>query len=81
MEGTAGNTGIALDPDRHARGYRAVICIPDDQSPEKYELLRTFGADVRIIPAAPFTNPENYYHVARRLADATPGRDLGRSIQ
>jgi len=73
VEGTAGNTGIALALIGNARGYRTIICIPDDQSPEKYEMLRTFGADVRVVPAAPFANPENYYHVAQRLAAATPG--------
>jgi cysteine synthase A len=73
VEGTAGNTGIALALIGNARGYRTIICIPDDQSPEKFDLLRTFGADVRIVPAVPFANPENYYHVARRIAEATPG--------
>jgi cysteine synthase A len=72
VEGTAGNTGIALALIANARGYRSIICIPDDQSPEKFDMLRTFGADVRIVPAVPFTNPENYYHVARRIAEETP---------
>jgi len=73
VEGTAGNTGIALALIGNARGYGSIICIPDDQSPEKYDLLRTFGADVRVVPAAPFTNPKNYYHVAQRIAGETPG--------
>jgi cysteine synthase A len=73
VEGTAGNTGIALTLLGNARGYRSLICIPDDQSPEKIELLRTIGADVRVVPSVPFANPENYYHVARRLAEALPG--------
>jgi cysteine synthase A len=73
VEGTAGNTGIALSLIANARGYRSIICIPDDQSPEKYDMLRTFGADLRIVPSAPFTNPKNYYHVAREVAEATPG--------
>ncbi len=73
VEGTAGNTGIALALVADERGYACVICIPDDQSPEKIDLLRVCGADVRVIPAVPFTNPENYYHVARRIAEATPG--------
>ncbi|MBV9103306.1 MAG: cysteine synthase A [Candidatus Eremiobacteraeota bacterium] len=73
VEGTAGNTGIALALIGNARGYRTIICVPDDQSPEKYELLRTFGADLRIVPAAPFANPENYYHVAQRIAAQIPG--------
>jgi len=73
VEGTAGNTGIALALLGNARGYRTIICIPDDQSEEKYALLRGFGADVRVIPAVPYTNDENYYHVARRTAESTPG--------
>ena len=73
VEGTAGNTGIALSLIANARGYRSIICIPDDQSPEKYEMLRTFGADLRIVPSAPFTNPKHYYHVAREIAESTPG--------
>jgi cysteine synthase A len=73
VEGTAGNTGIALALLANARGYDAIIVVPDDQSPEKIALLETFGADVRVVPAVPFANPENYYHVARRIAEATPG--------
>jgi cysteine synthase A len=72
VEGTAGNTGIALTMLGNARGYRSIIVTPDDQSDEKIELLRALGADVRLVPAAPFTNPENYYHVARRIASETP---------
>ncbi|MBV8601469.1 MAG: pyridoxal-phosphate dependent enzyme, partial [Candidatus Eremiobacteraeota bacterium] len=49
-----------------------IIAIPDDQSAEKIALLRVFGADVRVVKSAPFTNDQNYYHVARRLAEQTP---------
>jgi len=73
VEGTAGNTGIALALLANARGYRAIIVVPDDQSPEKIALLQTFGADVRIVAAVPFANPANYYHVAKRIAEETPG--------
>jgi cysteine synthase A len=73
VEGTAGNTGIALAFLANARGYRAIIVVPDDQSPEKIALLETFGADVRIVAAVPFANPANYYHVAKRIAEETPG--------
>jgi len=72
VEGTAGNTGIALALLGNARGYRTIIVIPDDQSPEKFDLLRAFGADVRIVPAVPFADENNYYHVARRIAEKTP---------
>jgi len=72
VEGTAGNTGIALALLGNERDYKTIIVIPDDQSQEKIDLLRAFGADVRIVPSAPFTNENNYYHVARRLAQETP---------
>ena len=72
VEGTAGNTGIAIALLANARGYKAIIAIPDDQSDEKIAMLRTFGADVRVIKSAPFTNEQNYYHVARRIAESTP---------
>ncbi len=73
VEGTAGNTGIALALLGNARGYASIICIPDDQSPEKYALLRTYGADVRIVEAVPYSDPRNFYHVARQTAEETPG--------
>jgi cysteine synthase A len=73
VEGTAGNTGIGLTLVGNARGYRTIIVMPDDQAPEKYELLRTFGADLRVVEAAPFTNDANYYHEARRIAESIPG--------
>jgi cysteine synthase A len=73
VEGTAGNTGIGLTLVANARGYRTIIVMPDDQAPEKYALLRTFGADLRVVEAAPFTNDANYYHEARRIAESIPG--------
>jgi len=73
VEGTAGNTGIALTMLGNARGYTTIIIMPDDQSAEKIELLRAFGADVRLVPVVPFTNPENYYHVAGRIAQSVHG--------
>jgi cysteine synthase len=73
VEGTAGNTGIALALVANERGYRSTIVVPDDQSREKIDLLRTYGSDVRVVPAVPFANRENYYHVARRIAEEMPG--------
>lgn len=72
VEGTAGNTGIALTLLGNARGYRSIIITPDDQSQEKIDLLRAFGADVRIVPAVGFVDENNYYHVAQRIAAETP---------
>jgi len=53
----------------HARGYRALIVIPETQSREKIDLLRTLGAEVLIVPEKPYSHPDNYNHVARRLAE------------
>ncbi|RQS20133.1 cysteine synthase A [Burkholderia sp. Bp8998] len=69
VEGTAGNTGIGLAHICAARGYRCVIVIPDTQSPDKMAILRTLGADVRPVPAAPYRDPNNYQKIAGRLAD------------
>jgi cysteine synthase A len=73
VEGTAGNTGIGLALVGNARGYRTIIVMPDDQAAEKYALLRAFGADLRVVEAAPYTNDANYYHEARRVAESIPG--------
>ncbi|BFU96273.1 MAG: Cysteine synthase [Nitrospira sp.] len=69
VEGTAGNTGIGLTIIGHARGYHCVIVIPDNQSQEKIDLLRALGAEVRVVPEKPYSNPDNYNHIARRLAE------------
>ncbi len=69
VEGTAGNTGIGLTLVGHARGYRSVIVMPETQSREKIDFLRMIGADLRLVPAAPFRDPGNYVHVSRRLAE------------
>jgi cysteine synthase A len=69
VEGTAGNTGIGLAIVAGARGYRTIIVIPNTQSQEKKDTLRLCGAELVEVPALPYSNPNNYQHVARRLAD------------
>jgi cysteine synthase len=69
VEGTAGNTGIGLALVANARGYRTLIVIPNTQSQEKKDMLRLCGAELLEVPAVPYSNPDNYQHVARRLAD------------
>src|SRR5262245_7851195 len=69
VEGTAGNTGIGLALVANARGYRTLIVIPDTQSQEKKDMLRLCGAELVEVPAVPYANPNNYQHIARRLAD------------
>jgi cysteine synthase len=69
LEGTAGNTGIGLAVVASARGYRTLIVIPDTQSQEKKDMLRLCGAELIEVPVLPYSNPNNYQHVAKRLAD------------
>ena len=69
VEGTAGNTGIGLALVANVRGYRTIIVIPDTQSQEKKDMLRLCGAELIEVPAVPYSNPNNYQHVARRLAE------------
>jgi len=69
VEGTAGNTGIGIAVVANARGYRSLIVIPETQSQEKKDMLRLVGATLVEVPAKPYRNPNNYQHVARRLAD------------
>jgi len=69
VEATAGNTGIGLALVAGARGYRSLIVIPDTQSQEKKDMLRLCGAELVEVPAVPYSNPNNYQHVGRRLAD------------
>jgi cysteine synthase len=69
VEATAGNTGIGLALVANARGYRTVIIIPATQSQEKKDMLRLCGAELVEVPALPFSNPNNYQHVGRRLAE------------
>jgi cysteine synthase A len=69
VEGTAGNTGIGLALVANALGYRTVIVIPDTQSQEKKDMLRLAGAELVEVPAAPYSNPNNYVKVSGRLAE------------
>lgn len=77
VEGTAGNTGIGLALVGNSRGYRTVIVMPETQSREKIDALRMTGAEVRLIPAAPFSEPGNYVHVARALAEELDASEPG----
>lgn len=72
VEGTAGNTGIGLAVVGNAKGYRTVIVMPETQSKEKQDTLRALGAELVLVPAAPYSNPGHYVHTSRRLAEETP---------
>lgn len=69
VEGTAGNTGIGLALVGNALGYRTVIVMPETQSQEKKDMLRLCGADLRLVPAVPYKDPNNYVKFSGRLAE------------
>jgi cysteine synthase A len=73
VEGTAGNTGIGIAHICNARGYPCVIYMPDNQSQEKVDTLRTLGAEVRVVKTVPYANDANYQKQAGRYAAQTPG--------
>ena len=69
VEGTAGNTGISLTLAGNSRGYRSVIVMPETQSQEKKDALRLCGADLRLVPAVPYRDPNNYVRYSETLAN------------
>ncbi len=73
VEGTAGNTGIGIALVANAKGYKVIIVMPETQSREKMDTLRALGAELVLVPAAPFSNPGHFVHTSRRIAEDTPG--------
>ena len=72
VEGTAGNPGIGLAHVCAARGYRCVIVMPDNQSPEKYALIEALGGEVHRVKTVPYSDPNHYQKVAGRMATELP---------
>ena len=77
VEGTAGNTGIGLAMLGASRGYRAIITMPATQSREKIDALRVTGAEVRLVPAVAYADPNHYAHIARRLCETMNANEPG----
>ncbi|HET6471622.1 MAG TPA: cysteine synthase A [Pseudomonadales bacterium] len=73
VEGTAGNTGIGIAHICNVRGYACIIYMPDNQSQEKVEILRTLGAEVRVVKTVPYKDDMNYQKQAGRFAAELPG--------
>ena len=80
VEGTAGNTGIGIALVANARGYRSVIVMPETQSQEKKDMLRLCGADLRLVPAVPYSNPDNYVRYSGRLAEEMAAKEPNGAI-
>jgi cysteine synthase A len=68
IEATAGNTGIGLALIANIKGYRTKLFVPTSQSKEKVDTLRGMGAEVILIPPAPYPSPENYRVIAAKTA-------------
>ncbi len=75
VESTAGNTGIGLALAANSRGYRTIIVIPETQSQEKKDMLRLCGAELVETPALPYSDPNSYQHVGRRMAEELAGKE------
>jgi cystathionine beta-synthase len=73
VEGTAGNTGLALALVAAQKGYRLILVIPDKMSREKISNVRAMGAEVVLTRSdVAKGHPEYYQDLAQRIADETP---------
>ena len=68
VEGTAGNTGIGLALVGNALGYKTMIVMPETQSQEKKDTLRALGAELVLVPAAPYANPGHFVSTTKQVA-------------
>jgi len=69
VEGTAGNTGIGLTLLANALGYKSTVVMPITQSKEKIDSLELLGADLHLVAATSYKDPNHYIHAAERLAE------------
>ncbi|NLA29397.1 MAG: cysteine synthase A [Propionibacterium sp.] len=78
VEGTSGNTGIALAWVGAARGYKVIITLPESFSKERRAVLRGYGAELVLTPAAEGVPGANKR--AEEIAANTPGAILARQF-
>ena len=71
VEPTSGNTGIALTAIGVPRGYRVIIVMPEDMSEERKKLIRAYGGELVLTPAA--GSVPAAIAKARELAESIPG--------
>jgi cysteine synthase A len=78
VEGTSGNTGIALAFVGAARGYHVVLTMPESMSKERRALLRAFGAELVLTPAS--EGMKGAVTAAENIAEQRPGAILARQF-
>lgn len=71
IEPTSGNTGIGLAMNAAAKGYRAILVMPDNMTKERIQLLKAYGAQVVLTPAA--ERMPGAVNKAKELAAEIPG--------
>jgi cysteine synthase A len=79
VEATSGNTGIALAMVAAARGYRAVLTMPESMSLERRTLLRAYGAELVLSPGA--DGMRGALEAAGKIVDERPGAVLARQFE
>ncbi|PPR35581.1 MAG: Cysteine synthase [Alphaproteobacteria bacterium MarineAlpha6_Bin4] len=80
VEGTAGNTGIGLTLVGNSFGFKSYIVMPKTQSEEKKNELRSYGAELHLVPAVPYSNPKNYVRYSETLANKIKIKNKDRSV-
>jgi len=68
VEGTAGNTGIGLTLIGNSKGYKTIIIMPENQTKEKIDTLKSIGSDLRLVPPKPYKDDDNFVKISSRLA-------------
>jgi cysteine synthase A len=79
VEGTSGNTGIALAMIGAARGYRVIIAMPETMSKERRGLLRAYGAELVLTPGS--EGLKGAVARAEQIAAETPGAVLAKQFE